>query len=231
MGAARAAWDQSKHFRGYHGRFAAGRDRSEGRAANGSNVFRPPTPAAVQRDRKERLPAAVRETRAIYDKRARGEKLTRQEENKISWASPKKIAEQRAKTGEAIVPRGEAIARERSYAVSSRSRARRTGIKQTFTGKPKVERGNYREIPGAATVRFEHRVRRPFDWAASGKKTARSLMSSKPTPAPKSQAPNIPAYGAATSDARLKEIATSLGIALPPRAGRNQIMKLIEGMR
>lgn len=233
MGAAGAKWDEAKHFRGYHGRWAAGRDRSPEQLGGqrGDNAFTPSTPAAERRARKERLPAKVRDVRAIYDKRARGDRLTRQEENKISWASPRKIAEQRAKTGEAIIPRGEAIARERSYAVTSRTRARRTGIKQTFTGKPKVERGNYREIAGV-TVRLEDRVRRPFDWRTSGKKTARSLMSSKPKPAPK-PAPKPPTakpvYNVLTSDARLREIAKSLGIELPKRAGRNQIIKLIEG--
>lgn len=225
------AWDESKHFRGYHGRFSGGRDRSPEQLGGlrGDNAFAPPTPAATQRARKERVPASVREIRAIHAKRDRGEQLSRKERQAIMWASPKKMAEQRAKTGDVYVPRSEALQRERSYARGAlRPGAPRTGIKKTFTGKAKVERGNYREMPGAATLRFEDRVRRPFDWPTSGKKTARSLMSSKPKPAPK-PAPK-PVYNAAiTSDARLREIAISLGITLPKRAGRNQIIKLIEG--
>lgn len=240
MGAAGAKWDEGKHFRGYHGRFAAGRDRSEGRATGGNNVFRPPTAAAEQRARKEHLPAKVRETRAVYGKRDRGERLTPQEKNKISWASPKKISEQVAKTGDAYVPRSEALARERSHASGARTgyRSARSGIKKTFGGKTRVERGNSREIltptpgkPGTFDVSHEDRVRRSFDWPATGKhKTARSLMSDGPKPA-SAPKPSIPAYDAATSDARLKEIAKSLGVTLPPRAGRNQVIKLIEGLR
>jgi hypothetical protein len=238
MGAARGVWDESKVFRGYHGRFAEGRNRSQEQigGVRGGNAFAPPTPAAVRRARKERVPTKVRGLREIYDKRDRGERLSWKEEGQISWASPRKLAEQRAKTGDTVVPRGEMVRRERSYANSvERPTAARTGIKRTFTGKAKVERGNYREylVPtpgraGSADVKFENRVRRSFDWPKSGKrKSARQQMSA--AAAPPSPKPRPSFNPVLVTDSRLREIARQMGLDIPKRAGRNQLLKLIQG--
>lgn len=229
MGAARQAWDEAKHFRGYHGRFAEGRDRSPetlggGRAAN---AFHPRPSAAEARARKERVPSNVRDLLGIRDRVGRGERVTWRDEQKVSWASPRQLAAQRAKTGDILVPRTEIARRERSY---QRGANPRTGIKKTFTGEAKVERGNYRELliptpgrPGSFDMRVESRVRRPFDWPTRG-----GQRPAAPAPAPPKKTP--PAFNPAlTHDARLREIAREMGLDVPKRAGRNQLLKLIQG--
>lgn len=229
MGAARKAWDEAKHFRGYHGRFAEGRDRSPevlggGRAAN---AFHPRPPAAEARARKERVPSKVRDLVGIRDRVDRGEQVSWRDEQKVSWAAPRRMAAQRAKTGDILVPRTEIARRARSYQRAAAINPR-TGIKKTFTGQAKVERGNYRELliptpgrPGSFEMRVESRVRRPFDWPARGGR--------KPAPPapPKKTAP--PFNPALTHDARLREIAREMGLDVPKRAGRNQLLKLIQG--
>jgi hypothetical protein len=159
------AFDEAKHFRGYHGRWAKGADRSvdhlgRGRAAN---AFHPRPTATEARQRKRNFTGRVRELLATRDRVARGEKVDWRAEQNVSWSSPKKIDEQRRKTGDALIPRDQIARKERSFARSISGRSRRTGIKQTFSGKAKVERGNYRD---------DSRVRRPFDWKHP-RKTAR----------------------------------------------------------
>lgn len=224
-----------------------GNNRTGGRAAA---AFQPPTPAAEQRANKERLPTRVRALMAIYDKRDRGEPLTRKERDKIEWASPKKIAEQRAKTGDAVVPRAEAASRERSYAYGiyrpGAPGAPRTGIKRTFTGQAIVERGNYREMliptpgrPGSLTVHLETRVRRRFDWPTAGRKkrgAAAQLTAPKPTTAstgPHAQfinqlrgstAAEIRAKTLLMNDSRLRELLAGAGLPLPTKRGRNALL-------
>jgi hypothetical protein len=132
--------------------------------ARGDRAFRPPTPADQRRAMKERVPARVRELLDIHDRLTRGERVPLRDEWSVSWASPQKIAEQRAKTGDALVPRELIARREREYA---RTGTARTGIKRTFTGRPVIERGNYRELAGDGPYGLETRVRRSFDWRTS----------------------------------------------------------------
>jgi hypothetical protein len=175
------SWDPAKHFRGYHGRFAGGADRSEANAGGrGANAFRARPTAAQARTRKEAVPSRVRGGLAAYNKHERGA-ASFKELQSISWASPKKIIEQRAKTGDSIVPRSEFIAHERhsGHGIRSGFKPARTDIAKTFTGKKTVVRGNYRELIGPdGKVKHESRVRRNFDLP---KKSARKLMAAKPT--------------------------------------------------
>lgn len=227
MGAASAAWDESKHFRGYHGRFASGSDRSDAGGTRAANAFQPKSGASAQaRMRKERVPQTVRKKLATRDRVARGDKVGWSEELDVTWASPRKIAEQRAKTGDALVPRSEIARRERTYRRGLDRLTPRSGIKRTFTGKVKVERGNYRAIAAADGHFLERRVRRSFDWSRPG-----GAQRSRTAPAADSHVEKRPApafHPVLTSDTRLREIAHEMGLALPKRAGRNQILKLIQ---
>jgi hypothetical protein len=141
-------------FDGYHGRWAKGADRSfdqlgAGRAAN---AFHPRPKAGDVRERKRRFTSGVREKLSLRDRVARGEKVSWHDEQSVMWASPKKIAEQRAKTGDALVPRGEITRRERSFHRSLTQRDSRTAVKRTFSGKVLVERGNYRDAAGKRVI-------------------------------------------------------------------------------
>lgn len=197
----------------------------------GRAAFEPPSPSAGRRANKELVPSKVRELNAVYSRRARGDRLTGQEQSKIEWSSPRRRAEQRAKTGDVIQPRGEAVRGIRSYARSTDNyRPRRTGIKKTFTGQPKLERGNYRDLPiptpgrpGSFDMKLESRVRRAFDWPAKG--PARAKMAPQTAAKPKVD----PSRFTLMPDSRLRELAVGMGITVPKRAGRNQIIKLITG--
>lgn len=232
MGTARAAWNAAEHPRGSGGLFArkvidVSEIRNQG--VRSPTAFHPPRSAAERRAAKEQAPTKWRSAKSLYDRRARGERLSGREEAQISWASPRKMAEQRAKTGDTVVPRGVAATKIRHYEGSgSRLGQPRTGIKKTFTGRAQVERGNYRELliptadrPGSFDVRAESRVRRAFDWPRS------TAGAPKPKPAAPLPGPDIK-YGLLT-DQGLRDLAASRGIEVPKRAGRNQIIKLIQG--
>jgi hypothetical protein len=232
MGAARSAWNEAEHPRGSGGKFArkvVDVSETHNTGVRGRAAFHPRTPAEQRRRNKEEAPQSWRAIKPIYDKRDRGEPLARHEQAKIMWASPSKIAEQRKQTGDAYVPRDIASARLRRFAGHwSRPGQARTGIKKTFTGRPVVERGNHRDLliptperPGSFNVHTESRVRRAFDWRPRREP-------SKPS-APVVSTPK-PAYQFAVMDDKsIRALAQSLGIDVPKRAGRNQIIRLIQG--
>lgn len=130
--------------------------------ARGSAAFQPPIPAHERRAAKERVPSRLRELRSIRDRIDCGLPVHWRDEQRVMWASPSRIAEQRRLTGDAYVPRAELARRERDFARGGGDR--RTGIKRTFTGRAVVERGHYRELSGEGAYGLERRVRRAFDW-------------------------------------------------------------------
>lgn len=224
-------FDESKHFRGYHGRWAKGRDRSQTQMGGlrGDNAFAPRRSAGEARKTKARLTGRIRELHDIRDRAARGENLSWSDEQRVMWSSPRKIDEQRAKTGDALIPRAEIARKERSANRAFTQGARRTGIKRAFSGKAKVERGNYRtlEVPakrGGVTLQVEDRVRRSFDWKSATKHPRR------PAATPDYSGKEFQ-FSAITSDARVKEIARAMGIEIPKRAGRRQVEALIKQKR
>jgi hypothetical protein len=225
-------FDEAKHLRGYHGRWAKGVDRSREQigGVRSANAFHPPTPARERRQRKARLTSKVTGLLSTRDKLARGENVSWRDEQNVMWSSPQKVAEQRAKTGDALIPRADIARKERRFQNTAlRPRAARTGIKQTFTGKAKVDRGNYREVlvphpKGGHEVKIEQRVRRGFDWKGATKHPR------KPAAKPDYSGKEFQ-FTAITSDARVKEIARSMGIEIPKRAGRRQVEALIAAKR
>lgn len=100
---------------------------------------------------------------------------TRSEQLDLEWASPKKIAEQRALTGDARMPPIEAIRRNVGMLRTGTSgdfgiRERRTDVVQSpFTGKWNVVRGKLRSYyDDQGYLQIEKRVRRqPFRRAAA----------------------------------------------------------------
>lgn len=107
-------------------------------------AFHPPTPVAIRRARKDAVTGSVVEVRDVYAKEP-SERSWR-EKQLISWQSPRKIAEQRALTGDTLMPRPEAIRREASLARMSGHRMPRTEMRRTFTGKPVIRRGTAPEV-------------------------------------------------------------------------------------
>lgn len=230
MGAARGIWDASKHPRD-HGKFARTVvDVSERRntGIRGESAFHPPLSATQRRSLKEKAPASWRTAKAIYDKHERGRPLTWREEEHISWASPSKIMEQRRKTGDAIIPRSEALARFRSYA-PARSGEGRLGsrdliVRNRRTGKLEAKRsGRDVELSGGRIVSAK-RAHRAFDLPSKQSAVATAKPAVKPPAKP------VPAYNPVLStDAHLREVARAMGLEIPKRAGRNQLLKLIQG--
>lgn len=224
MGAAGAKWDEAKHFRGYHGRFAAGSDRSPEviGGVRSSKAFHPPVPAQQRRAMLQRVRDAVR----VFNRDPAT--LSWKERQRISWASPNKMAEQRAKTGDIRMPRREGMVREaavtggrrRNSPVIRKGGHRTEIVKNPRTGKVEAKRGTREVVLADGTVKGAKRAHRMFEVGGSPAQSAPAA----PAPSPQKSAFNA----ALTSDSRLKDIARSLGIAVPPRAGRNQIIKLIE---
>jgi hypothetical protein len=199
-------------------------------AANTVHTTRGRVPASTARRRKEIVPERLREYHRIWAKMDRGEPLTWREKNVVTWASPQKSAEQRRKTGNNFVPRDEVIGRERQHGRGRRSgwRPPRTGVKQTFTGRPKVERGNSREMlipsktnPDTLELRLEKRVRRSFDWF--GKPKPKAKAKAAPKPARITHAQRI----LWTND-QLRAHARSIGAQIPPRAQRRGLLEAID---
>lgn len=189
-------WEPNLHPHGVHGQWAtvggtkSGRkkvDRSvgEGRGPVGRsiNAFQPPQPAAQARARKERVPAKVRGINAAYKKISAGT-ATQGDKESVSWASPRKRAEQTRKTGSPVKDKADAIHTARAYNRPGIAYDRTT-IKKTFTGKKYAVRGDYRNVevplpgrPGSTHEVADRRVRRAFPVK---KKSARKLMAAKPT--------------------------------------------------
>jgi hypothetical protein len=117
-----------------HGVVAGNRNVQEmvGRSAV---AFRPPRPAATHRRQKDEIRAAVELARGVR------QPANFREREQISWQSPAKRAEQRARTGDVLMPRIEAVRREGSVARDARRPQPRVAIKTTFTGKRQVVRG------------------------------------------------------------------------------------------
>lgn len=146
------AWNESSHPRGPGGRFALlgglhiyspegggrpGANRTRfGRAAN---AFRPPRSNHAARDRHFDITDTAGDVRRTYAAVQRGTATFRQRED-ISYQSPSKREESRARTGDVIMPIHEAMTRETSVK-RMRVQAPRVAAKTTFTGKRRAVRG------------------------------------------------------------------------------------------
>ncbi len=211
------------------------REHESRRAAS---AFQLPTPAAERRDRKERIAGEARQVRSQYARLASGQ-LSRGERENISYQSPRKRAESKARTGDVVMPRREALRRNTSLKRDlSEHRPPRVGTERTFTGKPKVVRAYGPEAGVRLTSTAKAMIVRRDDLrdqfsTKSPRRTARQVMAAA-TPGQRSAAvtakPKVdPSKFTLMPDSKLREIATGMGITLPKRAGRNQIIKLITG--
>lgn len=148
MGAARGTWDASKHFRGYHGRFAAGRDRSEEGGAFGRAVaaFHPPRKAGEARKQVGLRSDAAREVHAAYHARALTGSASREQRLLTEYQSPQLRNKAVAATGSPVMPATEALRRHVGMVRNSQRQkagtlAPRIAAARTFTGRKRVIRG------------------------------------------------------------------------------------------
>lgn len=138
MGAARGMFDAAKHPRGSHGHFGSGggvaRRTTTFRAENTQPRYIPGRAAATERARKLAIKQRTEVARGVRPP------ATFQERLSLEWAAPRKIAEQRAKTGDARRPRlgpeGALHTARQAAGGFGRSNAIGTqGTRNTFTGK------------------------------------------------------------------------------------------------
>jgi len=138
-------WDEAKHFRGYHGRWARGADRSpEHRAGRAAAAFHPRTPADARRREVATVVDRIHAVHGAFAAHGRGH-LNPQQRQKIEYASPRLRAEAIRKTGSPVMPLAEALRREARAARGHRPP--RVGVKRTFTGKKLAVRA-YAPMPG-----------------------------------------------------------------------------------
>jgi hypothetical protein len=144
--------DRHGHLHDAHGRFArTGRIRVEAyelgdRPGNrepsirrAANAFRPRRSETSARGQYSKVVDAAHSVHSAYAAVARGS-VTYQQRQRISYQSPRKIAESLAKTGTDIMPIREALRRKTRLAGRG-SREPRVGVKMTFTGERRVVRG------------------------------------------------------------------------------------------
>jgi hypothetical protein len=143
---ARGMWDEAKHFRGYHGRWAAGADRSpENRAGRAASAFHPRTPASARRREVAQVVDRVHGIHGVFAARDRGQRLSWEQRLKVEYASPTKRAEAIRATGSPVMPLREALHREVRSARGHKTP--RVGVKRTFTGKKLAVRA-HAPVPG-----------------------------------------------------------------------------------
>lgn len=128
-------FSEALHPRGAGGKFARGRsDRSAtlGNLAAGNrspSAFQPPVSAVQRRDRKRRIQVGTELARGVRQPKGYRERET------LNWASPAKRAEQEKLTGDARMPRQEAVQAARQAAAGSGHKRNTVATRKTFTGR------------------------------------------------------------------------------------------------
>lgn len=144
MGAARAAWDEAAHFRGYHGRFAGGASREPtGRSAA---AFKPRQPESAARSSvSAQVNMAHKVHGAYFMRELNGNRDGGRNSELTEYQSPRKRERAIRETGSAARPVNESLqVHVGLIRQSQRSQrgtlSKRVGVKTTFTGKKRVVR-------------------------------------------------------------------------------------------